>query len=92
MIILAERAEAPEEIDRARAERARQRAEQRLSGRQPRLRHDEEIDYTAPWPRSPARWPDSIAAGRVSHQLSPSVAGSRARIVSSVLPSAPGHR
>src|SRR5213596_2227784 len=33
VIILAETAELPEEIDRERAERARQRAEQRLAGR-----------------------------------------------------------
>ncbi len=33
VIILADTAERPEEIDRARAERARQRAEQRLAGR-----------------------------------------------------------
>lgn len=45
VIILAENAERPEEIDRARAERARQRAEMRLQGRSP----DglvEEIDFT----------------------------------------------
>ena len=44
VIILAERAERPEEIDRERAERARQRAEQRLAGRSAHGR-DEEIDY-----------------------------------------------
>ena len=33
VIILADRAERPEEIDRARAERAKERAERRLSGR-----------------------------------------------------------
>ncbi len=38
--ILAEHAERPEEIDRERAERARQRAERRLQGRT-----EEEIDY-----------------------------------------------
>jgi len=43
VIILAERAERPEEIDRARAERARQRAEQRLAGRSPHGAED--IDY-----------------------------------------------
>lgn len=42
--ILAEQAERPEEIDRERAERARQRAEQRLAGRTPR-EGQEEIDY-----------------------------------------------
>ena len=45
--ILAERAERPEEIDRERAERARQRAEQRLAGRTPQGRFPEaggEID------------------------------------------------
>ena len=41
VIILADTAERPDEIDRARAEQARQRAEQRLSGRT-----QEEIDYT----------------------------------------------
>jgi F-type H+-transporting ATPase subunit epsilon len=46
VIILAEVAEAPEEIDRARAERARQRAELRLSGRHPQGHEGEgEIDY-----------------------------------------------
>ena len=33
VIVLADTAEAPQDIDRARAERARERAEQRLSGR-----------------------------------------------------------
>lgn len=41
VIVLADAAELPGEIDRARAERARDRAEQRLSGRS-----QEEIDYT----------------------------------------------
>ena len=40
VIVLADRAELPPEIDRARAERARERAEQRLGGRT-----SEEIDY-----------------------------------------------
>ena len=40
VIILADSAERPEEIDRARAERARERAERRLSGR-----GQEEVDY-----------------------------------------------
>ena len=40
VIVLADRAERPEEIDRARAERARERAERRLCGR-----GQEEIDY-----------------------------------------------
>ena len=40
VIILADTAERPEEIDRGRAERARERAERRLSGRT-----QEEIDY-----------------------------------------------
>jgi F-type H+-transporting ATPase subunit epsilon len=39
VIILADTAERPEEIDRARAERARERAERRLSGSQ------DEVDY-----------------------------------------------
>jgi F-type H+-transporting ATPase subunit epsilon len=41
VIVLADTAEAPQEIDRGRAERARDRAEQRLSGRS-----QDEIDYT----------------------------------------------
>jgi len=45
VIILAEHAERPEEIDRERAERARQRAEQRLAGKNP-SGGQEEIDYT----------------------------------------------
>jgi F-type H+-transporting ATPase subunit epsilon len=40
VIILADSAERPDEIDRARADRARERAERRLSGRS-----QEEIDY-----------------------------------------------
>jgi F-type H+-transporting ATPase subunit epsilon len=40
VIVLADSAELPAEIDRARAERARDRAEQRLSGRM-----QEEVDY-----------------------------------------------
>ena len=43
VIILAETAERPDEIDRARAERARQRAEQRIAGRGPD--GESEIDY-----------------------------------------------
>ena len=41
VIVLADTTERPEEIDLARAERARERAERRLSGR-----GDEEVDYT----------------------------------------------
>lgn len=40
VIVLADTAERPEEIDRERAQRARERAEQRLAGRGP-----DEIDY-----------------------------------------------
>jgi F-type H+-transporting ATPase subunit epsilon len=40
VIILADSAERPDEIDRARAERAKERAERRLSGR-----GQEEVDY-----------------------------------------------
>ena len=40
VIVLADAAERPEEIDRARAERARERAERRLSGRAP-----DEVDF-----------------------------------------------
>lgn len=45
MIILAEQAELPGEIDRERAERARQRAEMRLQGKSP-TGTPEEIDYS----------------------------------------------
>ena len=45
VIILAEAAERPEEIDRARAAQAKQRAEQRLAGRTPTA-SSEDIDYT----------------------------------------------
>ena len=41
VIVLADSGERPSEIDRARAERARERAEQRLAGR-----HPGEIDYS----------------------------------------------
>jgi F-type H+-transporting ATPase subunit epsilon len=41
VILLADTAERPDEIDRARAERARERAERRLTGRT-----QEDIDYT----------------------------------------------
>lgn len=41
VIVLADTAERPEEIDRERAERARQRAERRLAGRG----EEEEVDY-----------------------------------------------
>ena len=44
VIILAEAAERPEEIDRERAERAKQRAEQRLAGRSP-TEGSEDLDY-----------------------------------------------
>lgn len=47
VIILADSAERPEEIDRQRAERAHERAEQRLAGKTA-----EEIDY----PRAMAAW------------------------------------
>jgi F-type H+-transporting ATPase subunit epsilon len=45
VIILAETAERPEEIDRERAERARQRAEQRLAGRPAEGEAPQEIDF-----------------------------------------------
>jgi len=41
VIVLADTAELPEEIDRARAERARERAERRLTGRS-----QEDVDFT----------------------------------------------
>ncbi len=45
VIVLAEGAERPEEIDRERAARAKERAEQRLAGKSPTT-PSEEIDYT----------------------------------------------
>jgi F-type H+-transporting ATPase subunit epsilon len=66
VIILAEGAETPEEIDRARAERARERAEQRLAGRAP-SGGEEEIDYNralAALARAIAR---ILVAGRIEH-------------------------
>ena len=44
VVVLAEEVERPEEIDRRRAEQARQRAEQRLAGRHPDGAHAD-IDY-----------------------------------------------
>ena len=41
VIVLADTAERPEEVDRARAERARERAERRLAGRS-----EDEVDYS----------------------------------------------
>ncbi len=66
VIILAEIAERPEEIDRERAERARQRAEQRLAGRSARG-EAEEIDYTralAALQRALARILVTVATGQ----------------------------
>ena len=65
VIILAETAELPEEIDVARAQRAKQRAELRLSGKSP-LGTPEDIDYTraiAALARAVARL---MTAGRLS--------------------------
>ena len=65
VIILAESAELPEEIDVARAQRAKQRAELRLSGKSP-LCTPEDIDYTraiAAFERATARL---MTAGRLS--------------------------
>jgi F-type H+-transporting ATPase subunit epsilon len=65
VIILAESAELPEEIDVARAQRAKQRAELRLSGKSP-LGTPEDIDYTraiAAFERATARL---MTAGRLS--------------------------
>ena len=64
VIILAETAELPGEIDVARAERAKQRAEMRLAGKSPHA-DSEDIDYTraiASLGRATARL---IAAGRL---------------------------
>jgi len=61
VIILAELAERPEEIDRERAERARQRAEQRMAGR--RVRRDRLRRCAG---RVPAR--AHAAAGRVDRR------------------------
>lgn len=66
VIILAETAELPEEVDRARAERAKERAEQRLAGRSPRGT-PEEIDYAraaAALARALARLQAASRAGR----------------------------
>jgi F-type H+-transporting ATPase subunit epsilon len=63
VIILAEEAERPEEIDRARAERARQRAEQRLAGRHPG-ETPEEVDY----PRALAALERAIARLQVANR------------------------
>jgi F-type H+-transporting ATPase subunit epsilon len=66
VIILAETAELPEEIDRPRAERAKQRAEQRLSGKSP-FGTTEEIDYTraaAALARATARLQAAMRANR----------------------------
>ena len=68
VIILAETAEAPEEIDRARAERARQRAEQRLAGRVPGRRRGG--DRLRPGARRPR-------AGRRAHHGGRSPRGRR---------------
>ena len=65
VIILAETAELPEEIDVARAQRAKERAELRLSGKSPHGT-PEEIDYTramAALTRAVARL---MTAGRLS--------------------------
>jgi F-type H+-transporting ATPase subunit epsilon len=65
VIILAETAELPAEIDVARAQRAKQRAELRLSGKSP-LGTPEDIDYTraiAALARAVARL---MTAGRLS--------------------------
>ena len=66
VVVLAEVAERPEEIDRERAERAKQRAEQRLAGRSVRG-SSEEIDYV----RALAALARALArlqvASRVSH-------------------------
>ena len=65
VIILAETAELPDEIDVARAQRAKERAELRLSGKSP-LGTPEDIDYTraiAAFERATARL---MTAGRLS--------------------------
>ena len=64
VIILAEQAERPEEINRERAERARQRAELRLQGKNPD-RGQEEIDYS----RALAAMARSLARLHVSSRL-----------------------
>ena len=64
-LVRAETAELPEEIDVARAQRAKQRAELRLSGKSP-LSTPEDIDYTraiAALARAVARL---MTAGRLS--------------------------
>lgn len=65
VIVLAEDAQLPEEIDRARAEEARQRAEQRLSGRNP-TGSREEIDFA----RAVAALARALARLRVADRVS----------------------
>ena len=60
VIVLADTAERPEEIDRARAERARDRAERRLAGRT-----DEEVDYVRALEALMRALARIITAGRV---------------------------
>ncbi|MBI2154741.1 MAG: F0F1 ATP synthase subunit epsilon [Candidatus Rokubacteria bacterium] len=62
VIVLAEHAERPEEIDRERALRARQRAERRLTGKS-----DEEIDYM----RALAAFSRALARLHVSARVPP---------------------
>jgi F-type H+-transporting ATPase subunit epsilon len=66
VIILAETAETPEEIDRARAERARERAEQRLAGRAPGG-GEEEIDYHRALTALARAIARIMVAGRLGH-------------------------
>ena len=83
VIILAEVAEAPEEIDRERAERARQRAELRLSGRHPQgFENEGEIDYNRALDALARALARIIVAGRVRTATLPPSA-----LVLSVLPS-----
>ena len=67
VIILAENAERPEEIDRERAERARQRAEMRLQGKSPDG-SQEEVDFARALAALTRALTRLVVAGRSSSQ------------------------
>jgi F-type H+-transporting ATPase subunit epsilon len=67
VIILAENAERPEEIDRERAERARQRAEMRLQGKSPDG-SQEEVDFARALAALTRALTRLVVAGRGSSQ------------------------
>ena len=67
VIILAENAERPEEIDRERAERARQRAEMRLQGKSPDGSQGE-VDFARALAALARAWTRLVVANRASSQ------------------------